>query len=119
MSFERIFREQYDDAVDRALTSGTRGGFVEGGTVGVASALIYVAEGVLLHLRLCSWRSFLPALLFYIGAVLIANGDYTYLRMMEVLNLVAFTVTIAAQLMAFGMSSSPLVLRSWSHVLCS
>lgn len=85
MSFERVFREQFEDAVDRAQTSGQRGGFVEGGTVGVASALIYVAE----------------ALLFYIGAVLIAHGDYTYLRMMEVLNLVAFTVTIASQLMAF------------------
>jgi ATP-binding cassette subfamily B (MDR/TAP) protein 1 len=85
MSFERVFREQYEQAVDRALKSGTRGGFVEGGTVGIASALIYVAE----------------ALLFYVGALLIAHGDYTYLRMMEVLNLVAFTVTIAAQLMAF------------------
>lgn len=45
MAFERIFRDQYDDAVDRAQKSGTRGGFVEGGTVGVASALIYIAEG--------------------------------------------------------------------------
>ncbi|EJD51851.1 P-loop containing nucleoside triphosphate hydrolase protein [Auricularia subglabra TFB-10046 SS5] len=85
MAFESVFKEQYDDAVDRALRSGTRGGFAEGGTVGVASALIYVAE----------------ALLFYVGAILIAKGEYTYLQMMQVLNLVAFTVTIASQLLAF------------------
>ncbi|KAF8990854.1 P-loop containing nucleoside triphosphate hydrolase protein [Cyathus striatus] len=41
------------------------------------------------------------ALLFYVGAVLIAKGTYTYLQMVEVLNLVVFSVTIGSQLMAF------------------
>ena len=41
------------------------------------------------------------ALLFYVGAVLIARGLYTYLQMVEVLNLVVFSVTIGSQLMAF------------------
>ncbi|TRM60013.1 P-loop containing nucleoside triphosphate hydrolase protein [Schizophyllum amplum] len=41
------------------------------------------------------------ALLFYIGAVLIVNGRYDYLRMVETLNLVVFTVTIGSQIMAF------------------
>jgi hypothetical protein len=39
------------------------------------------------------------ALLFYVGAVLISRGTYTYLQMMEVLNLVMFTVL---QLMALS-----------------
>lgn len=45
---------------------------LEGCTYGVASGLIYLAQ----------------ALLFYVGAVLIARGLYTYLQMVEVLNLV-------------------------------
>lgn len=43
-------------------------------------------------------------LLFYVGAVLIARGTYTYLQMLEVLNLVVFMVSIGSQLMAFSTS---------------
>jgi ATP-binding cassette subfamily B (MDR/TAP) protein 1 len=71
-----------------------RGAFVEGCTYGVASSLIYLSE----------------ALLFYVGAVLIARGTYTYLQMVEVLNLVVFTVSIGSQLMAFSELSN----NSWS-----
>jgi ATP-binding cassette subfamily B (MDR/TAP) protein 1 len=85
MAFERIFQTQFNKAVDQALSTGIRGAFVEGCTYGVASALIYLAE----------------AILFYVGAILIARGTYTYLQMVEVLNLVVFTVTIGSQLMAF------------------
>lgn len=85
MAFEGIFRSHFDLATDKALTTGVRGAFVEGCTHGLASALIYLAE----------------ALLFYVGAVLIARGTYTYLQMVEVLNLVVFSVTIGSQLMAF------------------
>ncbi|KAI0703024.1 P-loop containing nucleoside triphosphate hydrolase protein [Cytidiella melzeri] len=85
MGFERTFQEKFDKSVDQAHTTGVRGAFVEGGTHGVASALIYLAEAVL----------------FYVGAVLIANGTYTTLRMFQVLNLVVFTVTIGSQLMSF------------------
>jgi ATP-binding cassette, subfamily B (MDR/TAP), member 1 len=87
MAFERIFQAEFDKAADQALSTGVRGAFVEGCTYGVASALIYLAE----------------ALLFYVGALFIANGTYTYLQMVEVLNLVVFTVTIGSQLMAFSM----------------
>jgi ATP-binding cassette subfamily B (MDR/TAP) protein 1 len=86
MGIEGVFREKFDRAVDVAEERGIRGGWVEGVSYGVASALIYVAE----------------AALFYVGAVLIANGRYTYLKMVEVLNLVVFTVTIGSQLMAFS-----------------
>ncbi|KAJ2913175.1 hypothetical protein MD484_g7239, partial [Candolleomyces efflorescens] len=85
MAFERLFWTDFDKATNRALTTGVRGAFVEGCTYGVASGLIYLAE----------------ALLFYVGAVLIARGTYTYLQMVEVLNLVVFSVTIGSQLMAF------------------
>jgi ATP-binding cassette subfamily B (MDR/TAP) protein 1 len=88
MAFEKLFWDDFDKATNRALTTGVRGAFVEGCTYGVASGLIYLAE----------------ALLFYVGAVLIAKGTYTYLQMVEVLNLVVFTVTIGSQLMAFSMS---------------
>ncbi|KAF8965780.1 P-loop containing nucleoside triphosphate hydrolase protein [Flammula alnicola] len=85
MAFEPVFQKQFDVATDKALSTGVRGAFVEGCTYGVASGLIYLAE----------------ALLFYIGAILIARGQYTYLQMVEVLNLVVFSVTIGSQLMAF------------------
>ena len=88
MSYEAVFERQFELTADKALSMGVRGAFVEGCTFGVASGLIYVAE----------------ALLFYVGAVLIARGTYTYLQMVEVLNLVVFTVSIGSQLMAFSAS---------------
>ena len=86
MGFENVFQEKFDKSVEQAHATGVRGAFVEGCTYGVASALIYLAEAVL----------------FYVGAVLVANGTYNYLRMVQVLNLVVFTVTIGSQLMAFS-----------------
>ena len=63
-----------------------RGAFVEGCTYGVASSLIYLSE----------------TLLLYVGAVLIANGTYTYL--------IVFSVTIGSQIMAFS--------ESYMHSTC-
>ena len=106
MAFEGIFMAQFDSSVNKALTTGIRGAFVEGCTYGVASGLIYLAE----------------ALLFFVGAVLVSRGLYTYLQMVEVLNLVVFSVTIGSQLMAF---SKCLFFRSRIHgtkptfLLCS
>ena len=57
MAFEGIFKAQFDSSVNKALTTGIRGAFVEGCTYGVAGGLIYLAE----------------ALLFFIGAVLISR----------------------------------------------
>ena len=86
MGFENVFQQKFEQTVDNALTAGMRGAFVEGCTHGVASALIYLSEAVL----------------FYVGAVLVANGTYDYLRMVQVLNLVVFTVTIGSQLMSYS-----------------
>ncbi|EGO01277.1 hypothetical protein SERLA73DRAFT_179423 [Serpula lacrymans var. lacrymans S7.3] len=85
MALEPVLQGQFDKAAAQCLSTGVRGAFVEGCTYGVASALIYLAE----------------ALLFYVGAVLMARGTYTYLQMVQTLNLVVFTVTIGSQLMAF------------------
>ena len=89
MGFESAFREKFNSAVESALSTGVRGAFIEGCSYGVASALIYLAE----------------ALLFYVGAVLIANGTYSYLQMIQTLQLVVFSVSIGSQLMAFSASS--------------
>lgn len=86
MSFEGVFQVQFEGAVDDAHRTGVQGAFVEGCTYGVASGLIYLAE----------------ALLFYVGAVLVSHGTYTYLQMVETLNLLVFSITIGSQLMAFS-----------------
>jgi hypothetical protein len=90
MAFEGTFQRQFSKSVSIALSTGVRGAFVEGCTYGIASALIYLAE----------------ALLFYVGAVLISKGTYSYLQMVEVLNLIIFSVTIGSQLMVFSTSLS-------------
>lgn len=89
MGFEGAFQNRFDQSADSALSMGVRGAFVEGCTYGVASALIYLAE----------------ALLFYVGAVLMARGTYSYLQMVQVLNLVVFSVSIGSQLMGFSKST--------------
>jgi ATP-binding cassette subfamily B (MDR/TAP) protein 1 len=88
MGFENFFQERFNESAESALRIGVRGAFVEGCTYGVASSLIYVSE----------------ALLFYAGAIFVSKGTYTYLQMVQVLNLVVFTVTIGSQLMAFSTS---------------
>jgi ATP-binding cassette, subfamily B (MDR/TAP), member 1 len=94
MGFESVFLERFNQSTEKALRTGVRGAFVEGCTYGVASSLIYLSE----------------ALLFFAGAVLVSQGTYTYLQMVQVLNLVIFSVSIASQMMTFSMSfiiSSP------------
>lgn len=90
MRLDSVFEQRFTETVEHALRVGIRGSFVEGCSYGVASGLIYLSE----------------ALLFYIGALLIAKGTYTYLQMLQALNLVVFTVTIASQLMTFGKLAS-------------
>ncbi|KAG1838917.1 P-loop containing nucleoside triphosphate hydrolase protein [Suillus subalutaceus] len=96
MSLEPVLQAQFDKAASQCLSTGIRGAFVEGCSYGVASALIYLAE----------------ALLFYVGAVLIAKGTYTYLQMCQVLNLVVFTVSIGSQLMSFTQKIAKSVLAT-------
>jgi hypothetical protein len=101
VAYEEVFEHQFEPAMDKALSTGVRGAFVGGCTFGVASGLIYAAE----------------ALLFYIGAVLIVRGMYTYLQMVEVLNLVVFTASIGSQLMVFSAFSSSIVIHNFVCLL--
>jgi ATP-binding cassette, subfamily B (MDR/TAP), member 1 len=86
MGLEKVFDRQFEAVSDKALRTGVRGAWIEGSTNSVANAMIYLAE----------------ALLFYVGAMLIASGTYSYLQMVEVLNLVVFSVTLSSQLLNSG-----------------
>ncbi|KAF7291498.1 p-loop containing nucleoside triphosphate hydrolase protein [Mycena kentingensis (nom. inval.)] len=85
MRLQRVFQDQFDKAADHALAVARKGAFVEGCTYGLACGLIYLAEAVL----------------FGVGAYFVARGTFSYLQMVQVLNLVIFTVAIGSQLMAF------------------
>ena len=86
MAFERFFEQSFEKSVQDAHAAGIKGAFVEGCTHGVASSLIYLSEAVL----------------FYVGGIFIARGTYTYSQMVEVLNLIVFTVSLGSQLMGFS-----------------
>lgn len=84
--FRVAYERAFEGSVDRAMAVGVRGAVVEGSGFGVAGGMIYFAE----------------AGLFYVGAELMKRGVFGYLRMVEVLNLVVFSVTIGSQMMAFS-----------------
>lgn len=86
MAFEQFFERSFEKSVQNAHAAGIKGAFVEGCTHGVASSLIYLSE----------------AILFYVGAIFVARGTYTYAQMVEVLNLIVFTVSLGSQLMGFS-----------------
>ncbi|CAE6451330.1 unnamed protein product [Rhizoctonia solani] len=85
MALESVFQAQFERSLGTAMRTGVQGAFITGCGFGIVNALIYVAE----------------AALFYVGAVLMAREGYSYLRMLQALNLVVFSVTIAAQLLSF------------------
>lgn len=39
--------------------------------------------------------------MFYVGAILIANGRYTFAKMLEVFTLIIFSITFSAQIMTY------------------
>ena len=80
--------------------------------------MIYLSEGegVVRKFDVCNTYGF-PALLFYVGAMLVANGTYTYLQMVQVLNLLISSVSIAAQMMVFGGWSSSIYQFPETHLL--
>lgn len=103
MAFQSVFARQFDAALDKAHRTGVNGAFVEGSGFGVTNAMIYLSEGeVGLRNVISVVLMDYPALLFYVGAVLVSSGTYTYLQMVQVLNLLVFSVSIAAQMMVFG-----------------
>jgi len=97
MAFERFFAQSFEKSVQHAHAAGIKGAFVEGCTYGVASSLIYLSEAVL----------------FYVSAILVARGTYTYSQMVEVLNLIVFTISLGSQLMGFSTWIPHLTLSSF------
>ena len=57
--------------------------------------------------RLLTLFSTRSALMFYVGAVLIVNGRYTFVKMIEVFTLVVFSVTFSSQIMTYRAFSPP------------
>ena len=41
-------------------------------------------------------------MMFYIGAIFISRGRYTFPQMLQVFSLITFTVSFAAQTMSYG-----------------
>ncbi|TKY88749.1 hypothetical protein EX895_002380 [Sporisorium graminicola] len=92
MGLESMFDGNHQRAVDEAQRCGMRASVFAGFGHGMSDALTYIAE----------------ALIFYVGARLMINGEYDFRRMMQVFNLIIFTVTFAAQMLTFlpGFSKS-------------
>lgn len=86
MGIAQPFSELFDISNKKTLKTGVSGAWIEGATMGVSNGLVYAAEAVL----------------FYVGAVLVASGRYSYSQMMQVLNLVVFSVSLGSQLMNFS-----------------
>ena len=86
MGIAQPFSELFDISNKKTLKTGVSGAWIEGATMGVSNGLVYAAEAVL----------------FYVGAVLVASGRYSYSQMMQVLNLVVFSVSLGSQLMSFS-----------------
>ncbi|KAF8323853.1 hypothetical protein DL93DRAFT_2222741 [Clavulina sp. PMI_390] len=85
MALESVFQRDYDVALEKARKTGTHGAFIAGISTGLSQALIYLTE----------------ALLFWVGAHFIANGTYTYLKLITTLDLLIFSVSIAGQMLTF------------------
>ncbi|KAK4049866.1 ATP-dependent permease [Microbotryomycetes sp. JL201] len=85
MSLSAIFADHFQAATARAYDGGLRAAPFTGMGAATATALTLLAEAVM----------------FFVGAVLIVHGRYTYARMMEVFAMVILTITFAAQVMVF------------------
>ncbi|KAH8834920.1 P-loop containing nucleoside triphosphate hydrolase protein [Flagelloscypha sp. PMI_526] len=79
-------RNNFENAASHAYRAGVRSGSFDGVAYGFTNGLIYLAE----------------ALLFYVGALLLARRTYTYPQMIQTLNLVIFSVTVGSQLLGLA-----------------
>ncbi|KAK4050176.1 ATP-dependent permease [Microbotryomycetes sp. JL221] len=76
---------KYEEVAERAYKGGLRAAPFTGMGSATATGLTLIAEAVM----------------FYVGAVLIVRGRYTYAQMMEVFAMIILTITFAAQVMIF------------------
>ena len=104
MSLATVFTTEFDAAAQRAYVGGLKAAPFTGMGSATAMGLTLLAEGESdehSHARLRADLTLFAALMFYVGAVLIIKGRYTYGKMMEVFSLIILTVTFAAQVMVF------------------
>lgn len=106
MSIESVFVERFEESIDRAYVGGAQAAPFAGFGFGLGASLTYVAEGSYCFRRALSRAdSLISALMFYVGAILIANGRYTFVKMIEVFTLIIFSVTFSSQIMTYRQCS--------------
>jgi ATP-binding cassette subfamily B (MDR/TAP) protein 1 len=86
MALESVFEKHFLESLKQARRTCLRGSVLSGVSFGLANALVYLAE----------------ALVFFVGAALMARGTYSYLQLVEVIDLILFTVNLGSQMMTFG-----------------
>lgn len=103
MGLHRSLRSTFDQSVRETYLHSLRVAPIAGIGVGLGNSLTYAVEGNVMRrygLPTCDADSG-SALMFYVSALLIANGRYTYEQMMQVFTLIIFSVTFAGQVMSY------------------
>lgn len=90
MAIESVFVTKFKQVVQTCHQSHVRTAFFTGTAYSVGQGMNTLAQ----------------ALILYIGALLINAGRYQFGQMIQVLSLVLFSVTFAAQTMSYGMLGS-------------
>lgn len=88
MAIEPVFVSKFKEGVTKCYASHRKTAFFTGTAYSVGQGMNVLAQ----------------ALILYIGALLINAGRYEFGQMIQVLSLVLFSVTFAAQTMSYGMS---------------
>lgn len=85
MSMESKFSEKFALDLERTYIGGRKAAPSAGLALALGGALTYIAEG----------------LMFYVGAVLMVKGGYSFGQMVQVFTLIIFSVTFSGQIMGF------------------
>lgn len=107
MSMESKFSEKFALDLERTYIGGRKAAPSAGLALALGGALTYIAEGTtlfffLLHQRLGTDSPlFMEGLMFYVGAVLMVKGGYSFGQMVQVFTLIIFSVTFSGQIMGF------------------
>lgn len=86
MSLERAFLEQFDSINEICYTSHVKATPYAGACYAVSSAMPRITEGTL----------------FFIGALLMASGRYTFDRVITTFSLIAFTVAFGGTMFGYS-----------------
>ena len=90
MSLEPVFLKQFSTSLDTNFRLQMRAAPLNGLAYATAACVPCIAE----------------ALMFYVGAVLVANGRYSFEQMLQTFSLMIFSVSFGAQLLSYSACSS-------------